>query len=898
MAARHATGSDIARTRARTRCGGVRTRLVALVLVPVCGMAVFGGFVIDDRSRAASAAARIRDAVPEVVAIVGVEEALHHEIGTSQIVLRAAAVGTTADAIGNVIGIKVSRTQSRAATDRALRRAPDGILDVARLRALRRDADAGRLDAVAANDRYRNLSTQLVGELRRRLDALRRQAMRIANADAIHHALDAVGAVSDLLRYTAEEITDVSDIMVESDNPERAHASLGRDHALVTEARQRLDATSIAPLRDEARAIVDDPKLASIGDAIASELAGRPVARLSRGGIQTIIDVLGAGFDRDERWFSLMVSATKHVAAEAEALRSDMAQQYRTSLYAQGALAAMVILDALALGRSITRPLRRLAATARAVSEGRLDVEPLPAHGLHEHVVVHQAFNDLVANLSLLEAKSRALADYDLANPVLSEPLPGRLGEAIEDSVNVLSGSIEEREQLQQRLAHQATHDTLTGMRNRAAALSVLEQALARAQRDGTGVAVLFIDLDDFKRANDTHGHDVGDAILRGVAQRLEQATRAGDLAARLGGDEFLVVAERIVDVNEAVALAHRVMEAIAEPIATGSLQFSMAASVGVALALDGDDVASQLIARADLALYRAKAHGRGRVEMYDESLQAELVHQADVEADLAAALDDGGDSDGDGDTGPGDDELLLYYQPFIDSATMRPTGVEALIRWRRDGRLVPPDDFIPIAEASDLIIDVDVWVLRRAARQLVRFSEDPLLAHLSVAVNVSGRHLLSRRLATNLRSVLAETGADPERLVLEITETVLLRDLTVAAAELDEVRATGVRVYIDDFGTGYTSIAHLHHLPVDAIKIDRSFVRRVEERRDHSLIRMITDLGHQLGIHVVAEGVETEPQQHALHQLGCDEMQGYLISRPQPPDVVAAWLHDTVQRS
>jgi diguanylate cyclase (GGDEF)-like protein len=884
MAARRSSNRRIASR--RNWRGGVRSRLVALVLVPVAGMATFGGVVLTSRADATRNAKAIRDAVPEVVAIVGVEEALHGEVGANQIAMRAASVGTTPEAIAKVIGTDASMSRARAGTDRALRRAPAGVLDVGTLRTVRRDSDAGRIDIGASNETYRRLGSQLSNALRHRIDGLRTQAMQIASADDVHRALDAVAAVSELLRYTAEEITDLSDIMVGSSNSERAHAALGRDHALVDDALERLDSASIASLTKHARAITDDPALASMDDAVASELDGRAVARLDRGELGEIIRILGAGFDRDERWFELTVAATDHLAARAEALRAEMAAQYRRSLLSVTVVGVAVVLVALGLARSIIRPLRRLATNARAVSEGRLDVEPLPRRGTHEHVVVHEAFNDLVANLSLLEAKSRALADYDLDDPVLAEPLPGRLGQCIEDSVKVLSGSIEERESLQQRLAHQATHDALTGMANRAAAMDALERAIARSQRDGTGLAVLFIDLDDFKHANDTHGHDVGDAILRGVAERLQRSTRAGDFAARLGGDEFLVVAERVVDSHEAVALANRVLEAIREPIESGPLHFSMAASIGIAFAHDINEAASQLIVRADLALYRAKAHGRGRVELYDESLQEELIRQADIETDLAAALADDCD------------DLVLYYQPFIDATTNRPTGVEALIRWQRDDRIVPPDEFIPVAEASDLIIDVDRWVLRSAMRQLVEWSHDPAMADLTVAVNISGRHLLSQRLAQNVRAVLAETGADPHRIVLEITETVLLRDFAIAANQLDEVRAAGVRVYIDDFGTGYTSIAHLHHLPVDAIKIDRSFVAHIDEQRDQSLIRMITELGHHLGIAVVAEGVETAPQQDALNDLGCDELQGYLISRPKPPADVATWMRAATRPS
>ncbi len=282
----------------------------------------------------------------------------------------------------------------------------------------------------------------------------------------------------------------------------------------------------------------------------------------------------------------------------------------------------------------------------------------------------------------------------------------------------------------------------------------------------------------------------------------------------RTKGDEFLVVAEGIRDVSEAVALARRRCDPSGR---ARRLHFTVGACVGGAMALDGGDDAGHLLARADLALYRAKQRGRGNIEIYDERLQEELRRRSDIEQALDAALS--GDRE----------ELVLHYQPVIDSAEGRVVMLEALIRWHRsDSEVLQPADFIPIAEASDLIIDVDVWVLRRVAAQITEWERRSQIADIDVAINVSGRHLLSQTLDDHLQTIFEETGVDPCRLIFEITETVLLSDLPTAAAELNKTRARGVRVAINDFGTGYTSIAHLQHLPVDTIKIDRSFVRGV----------------------------------------------------------------------
>jgi EAL domain-containing protein (putative c-di-GMP-specific phosphodiesterase class I) len=305
---------------------------------------------------------------------------------------------------------------------------------------------------------------------------------------------------------------------------------------------------------------------------------------------------------------------------------------------------------------------------------------------------------------------------------------------------------------------------------------------------------------------------------------------------------------------------------------------------VGIAFAWDGDDDPDQVLAWAELAVKRAKQRSRGSIELYDQSLQTQLREQAETEDALTAALPR--------------DELFLQYQPVVDVATGRLVKVEALVRWRRpDGSLRAPDSFIPVAERSDLVVALDRWVMDHAARQLTDWSADSGLAGVPVAVNVSGRHLLSGTLADHVVELLDRTGVDPRRLMVEITETVLVNDLEAAAAQLRAVRELGVAVALDDFGTGYTSIRHLRELPIDDIKIDRSFVSRLgpgpDHHRDRTLLAMLTDLGHHLGLSLTAEGVETDGQYEVLRQLGCDRAQGYLLSRPLAPEDLEAWARD-----
>ncbi len=872
------------RSRHRT---GVPARLLALVLVPVVVTALFAGVVLSDRHDAANQAITIRRAITDVDALVGLEEALHNEQAGTQILLRAATFHLTATQVATLLGFPIAKVdRSRVETDRTLARLVRmRPFTSASLNRLRAGIDSKRLSPSFANDGYDGLDRATATALQSSFRDLEDRASNIAGSADLRAALQALGASSDAMRYGAAQVSDLADILLSGASAGASgEVALGHDSGLYQEAGSRL-AGAPAAVALEWRTLRENSGVETFETAVRSQADATPARAGRTTNITELLAPLGGGFVRDDMLYRLIQTASKNVRTTADKLRDGLTASYRLWAIAVVTLLGGIVGVALLLVRSMTRPLKRLAANAKAVSMGRLDVDVLPLQGPRETAVVQEAFNDLVSNLKLLEAKSRALADYDLDNPILAEPLPGRLGRAIQDSVQVLSGSIEEREALQQRLAHQATHDALTGMYNRASALSVLDQALARAARHAVAVAVLFVDLDDFKRVNDTHGHEVGDHVLCAVADRLHLAIRGGDLAARLGGDEFVVIAEEVADGAEATALARRIVDAIREPIAVNNLHFSVGASVGVALALDGEADASQLLARSDLALYRAKQGGRSRIEMYDEALQQELVHQSTIEEELGAALQRDGD-------------LVLYYQPVVDTSTGVTTGVEALVRWNRDGRLVPPDEFIPVAEASDLIIDVDTWVLATATRQLAAWAADPVLGGMTIAVNISGRHLLSQSLEGHVREAIDASGADPHRLILEVTETVLLRDFVVAATQLEAVQRLGVRVYIDDFGTGYTSIAHLHHLPVNAIKIDRSFVSQMHHPHDHSLIRMITDLGHQLGIGIVAEGVETPPQRHALRELGCDELQGYLISRPVPAAEFVTWMHRAVDEA
>ncbi|MGY1652998.1 putative bifunctional diguanylate cyclase/phosphodiesterase [Geodermatophilus sp. SYSU D01119] len=426
------------------------------------------------------------------------------------------------------------------------------------------------------------------------------------------------------------------------------------------------------------------------------------------------------------------------------------------------------------------------------------------------------------------------------------------------------------RDELQQELAHQAAYDSLTGLANRAHVLDLVGAALHRAARNGTRLALLFLDLDRFKAVNDTFGHQSGDEVLRTVAARMRSVVRGGDTVGRLAGDEFVVLIEPLDEVSELVDLGERLIAAVSAPIRLSGRDVTVGVSIGAAVSVPGSTDADALLHHADAAAYRAKSEGRGRVELFDEELRRRLDAQADTEDAIRSGLAAG--------------EFVLHYQPVLDLGTERLEGYEALIRWQRPGHgLVLPDGFIPVAEESMLICDIDRWALDEATRQLARWRrEDPAAADLTVAVNVSGRHLAGPGVVDEIAAALDRSGLPPSALIVEITETVLVERVN-AIVRLRELRALGVGVSIDDFGTGYTSIGQLKHLDVDKLKIDRSFLRSTDPA-SVELVRLMINAAHAFGLRVVAEGIEEDGQLDLLRGLTCDAGQGYLFARPQAP--------------
>jgi diguanylate cyclase (GGDEF)-like protein len=427
-----------------------------------------------------------------------------------------------------------------------------------------------------------------------------------------------------------------------------------------------------------------------------------------------------------------------------------------------------------------------------------------------------------------------------------------------------------ELEEHQARLEHQALHDPLTGLANRVLLLDRLDHALQRStRRPAYRPTVLFMDLDHFKSINDASGHSIGDQVLVAVGARLTALVRPSDTVARLGGDEFVVLCEEIGDPAQAVALAERIAAGLAEPFPIGSREAFVAVSIGVGCASDGDD-AEAVLGRADQAMYRAKQLGRGRVVVYDPSIDRQAARRAELASELHRALADG--------------QLFVVYQPVLHLEGGHLVAREALLRWDHP-RLgsIAPGEFVPIAEESGLITSIGAWVLTEACSACAAWQRagEP---EVGVTVNVSGRQLDQPGLEPDVAEALRSSGIAPGALTLEVTESLLVAGHPEARSVLDRLRAVGVRIAIDDFGTGYSSLSWLARLPLDTLKVDRSFIAGLGVvEGELAIVRAMIHLAHTLGLEVVAEGVETESQLAELTTLGCDQAQGYLFGRPAP---------------
>jgi len=483
-------------------------------------------------------------------------------------------------------------------------------------------------------------------------------------------------------------------------------------------------------------------------------------------------------------------------------------------------------------------------------------------------VLTEQDDNELAS-----QALQSGAQDYLVKGQIDRSTLERSIRYAIER--NRLLEQLEESKRLQRHLAY---HDALTILPNRHLLHDRLQQALAQSKRSGKLAALLFLDLDGFKRINDTLGHGIGDLLLKSVAKRLKTTVRQVDTVARLGGDEFTIVLLEINHAQDAKDVAQKILKVISQPYKIEEHELFVTASVGISIYPDdGSDIES-LIRKADIAMYRAKGQGKNNYQVYNLSMDAKFFERLTLENSLRKAVEN--------------EELVAYYQPQVDLRTGEITGVEALVRWQHQKfGLVPPDKFIPLAEETGVILEIDEWMMKTACRQIKNWEREGI-ANIRVAVNLSTRQFRQKNLTEKVAQILNDSAVQPKNLCLEITENEVMHNIETTVEILQALKKMGVLLSLDDFGTGYSSLSYLKRFPIDILKIDRTFVNGIPSDRDDTAISTaIVVLAHSMELQVIAEGVEKSEQIAFLQSLQCDEIQGFYFSRPLNAETVTDLL-------
>lgn len=857
----------------------MRAALALAISPPLIGLVLVAGVLADAAVDQASAASDVRSLSREEAALSALQADLSVERYWANAILALDAFGLDVSDVEGLVGVDVAERylQAQGVVDESRAAVGTGYLD--------RELEAAR-DAVTGGSAA---------------------TLRARYGRAVHAVDTAAAATQEQLQFTALEVRDPAAIerSIETlDTAVRARAQVydvvtslfatrfpsqggGEDaplelvNASESSAQVWSELVALAEPGSEMEKVLDsigeDPQV----DAFLAEVErttesvmdpdGAPAARP---GLD--LDGEAASFTNSlaalERFVDLVGAAGSDVSASGDQLVRDARRDLVRVVVPVGLLVLLSFGLTALLGRWIVRSLKGVSSMAAAMDDGDM-ARSAVVRGLAEVRVAARTLNDAAGHLSLAEQQALALANDDLTAPVLAEVVPGRLGVSLQAALRRLATEMAAREELRRTLHHEANHDALTGLFNRSAVTREVQLALGRTVGSPHQVAVLFIDLDEFKRINDHHGHDVGDKVLQSIAGRIAGSTRVEDSVGRLGGDEFIVVAELAGGPEEANELAERIRTAVAEPIHMDSLAVTPRVSIGIALG-DGDScTAESLIQDADLAVYQVKRRDGGdAVAICGPELRAESTRRREVEDALADAIRR--------------DELVLHYQPVVSASDHQVVSCEALVRWPgAGGDLRLPGRFIPVAERSDLIVRLDDWVIRAAADELGRWRGDPDLDQMRMAVNISARHASTTPFAATFRDEIGRAGADASRLVVELTESALLDNLDHVIEQLEQLRALGATVVLDDFGTGYTSLSLLHRLPVDGLKLDRLLVRTIGEPRVRAIVQLIVDTSHLLGLRVIAEGIETERDADIMTAIGVDALQGFHFARPCPVD-------------
>ena len=855
----------------------IPVRLFALAMIPVLGVMLFAiedirdDIGAGDRARALLAGATSIEVLWRATAAAETELAVAAAVATWS----SAAYGT--EGSDDLLDTEVI-SEIRGATDRALEDLKDA--HAARTTWVDSDGATGLVDALQAVVDLRpdiaagSITRATIDSVRRRLEP----GAVEAEIEAFHEqpgmegedllaALDSAETSLPMIAAASEELLALA-AYTSSREADRLQSFDGLivaaeafDSAL-DGFRGRLPVDDQAEFdfvvrRDDAwldyHAERDAATTGALRDIAAAEPGSRPVDEGDREA------VLEAGLAR----LALVGDYSGDKVADLVEEAADLGDGAAGPLGAAFFLAAGVILFTTLLStltaRSIARPMRRLEERAAAISRGEIPPSAKPGSGPDDILAVEHAMDDLAEYLLTIQRQAAALADSQLDGPVFDVVAPGRLGRSVHDSVQKVR-------ELTARLDHEANHDLLTGLANRAATVSLLERSLA-AHEDGQGaLAAIMLDLDGFKYANDVMGHQAGDELLKQVADRLREVC-IGHHVGRLGGDEFLVVVDPVEDPASVRELADRVAWSIRQPYSTTAGTAWLTAGAGIAFASANDRLSpSGLLKHADLAMYEAKAKGRGEIVTFDQRLQDDHQERGRIQRKLRAALEN--------------DEFDLHFQALIDIPSGAPSRVEALLRWFPPGRApLYASAFIPAAEQTELIIEFDEWVIDRACRYLRAWSADPILTGLPMSINISGRHISSTDLITVVSRALQANDVAPGSLVIEVTETQLIPHLDQAIHVMEGLRDLGVTLSVDDFGTGYASVAHLRCVEFGEIKIDGSFIANLDRDPDRSIADVLARLGRDLGLEVVAEGIETAAELAWVEAAGCTQAQGFHIA-------------------
>ena len=560
---------------------------------------------------------------------------------------------------------------------------------------------------------------------------------------------------------------------------------------------------------------------------------------------------LNISFLRDEHglnWISAIV------VPESDFMSEVNANNRISILLCFGALGLATTLG-ICTSRWITRPIRQLIEASQAISTGYFNQVKV-VKGVRELDALTFSFNQMAEQLQI------SFRDLERANQNLEQ-------------------EIVERQQIGQKLEYNALHDPLTDLPNRTLLMERLEQVIKRIRREENYLcAVLFIDLDRFKIINDSLGHQIGDLLLIAIAQKLTSIVRETDTIARLGGDEFIALLEPITQINDAIDIAERIIEELRLPFYLEKRQVFTAASIGIVLSSKEYSQADDILRDADIAMYRAKSRGKARYEMFDQEMYNLAVARHKLENNLRHALDR--------------QEFQVYYQPIISLDNKKIVGFEALLRWQHPEQgLISPAKFLPIAEEIGLIVPIGEWILHSACQQMALWqTQISTASQLKISVNLSAKQLQDPNFLGAVKRVLTQTGLEGKSLQLELTESMLMENLKALTTLLWQLKEEGIELSIDDFGTGYSSLSYLHRLPIDNLKIDRSFIKSIGKEKDgRNIVATIINLAHQMEMTTIAEGIESPKQLDRLQFLGCEKVQGYLFSRPVPSDQATALL-------